>query len=73
MRYEVKATPNSREASVVEEGTRLKVKIDAPPVDGKANRRLIEILSDHFDVPKSEIKIVFGYASRNKIVEILSE
>jgi len=49
----------------------LKIKITAPPVDGKANAALIEFLSDVLDVPKRNIEILKGETGRNKSVEIL--
>jgi hypothetical protein len=48
-----------------------KVRITAPPVDGKANEMLIGVLSDHFKVAKSNISIVGGKSARTKIVDIL--
>ena len=48
-----------------------KVKLTSPPVDGKANEALIEILSDHFKVAKSNITIVGGKSARMKMVDIL--
>lgn len=48
----------------------LKVKLTAPPVDGKANDALIELLSDHFAVAKNKITIVRGLTSKNKTIEI---
>lgn len=48
----------------------LKIKITAPPVDGKANAALIEFLSDVLDVPKRQIEILKGETGRNKSVEI---
>lgn len=47
-----------------------KVYITAPPEDGKANKKLIELLAQYFKVPKSQIRIVKGEMSRNKIIEI---
>ena len=44
--------------------------MDAPPVEGKANSRLITILSDYFNVPKSSITIVKGSLSKRKVIEI---
>ncbi|OGN08149.1 MAG: hypothetical protein A2750_03240 [Candidatus Yanofskybacteria bacterium RIFCSPHIGHO2_01_FULL_45_42] len=73
MRFQVKATPNSNRPEVTQEGDTLKVKIDAPPVKGMANRRLVELLSRHFKVPPSHIKIISGHTSRNKIVEVLGK
>lgn len=48
----------------------LKIKITAPPVDGKANECLIEFLSDVFDIPKRDITIIRGETGRNKTVEL---
>jgi uncharacterized protein YggU (UPF0235/DUF167 family) len=49
----------------------LVVKIREKPVDGEANKWLIEALSEFFDVPKSRINIVLGHTSREKVVEII--
>jgi uncharacterized protein (TIGR00251 family) len=51
-------------------GDSLKVKVYAPPVGGAANEELIEILSKEFGIKKSDIQIVRGNSSRDKIVEI---
>lgn len=53
----------------MEDGT-LKVKLMSPPVDGAANVALIKILAQHFQVKKSQIKIIQGEKSQNKIIEI---
>lgn len=70
MRVSVKVIPNAKKAGVASEGETLKVKLISPPSDGKANKELLEILSAHYSVPKSRIKIVRGEKSRNKILEI---
>jgi len=49
---------------------RIKVRITAPPVDGKANKHLIKFLSTVFKVPKSNIKLEKGETSRNKYLVI---
>lgn len=46
------------------------VSVTAPPVDGKANERVIELLSKYFDVPKRSIEIIRGTSSKHKIVQI---
>jgi uncharacterized protein (TIGR00251 family) len=51
-------------------GDSLKVKVHAPPVGGAANEELITILSKEFGIRKSDIQIVRGNSSRDKIVEI---
>ncbi len=49
----------------------LKIKITAPPIDGKANEGLIEFLSDYFDIPKRDIVLIRGETGRTKTVELL--
>ncbi|MBD1807251.1 DUF167 domain-containing protein [Microcoleus sp. FACHB-SPT15] len=44
--------------------------LKSPPVDGKANKELIELLAKKFDVSKSQIRIKLGLSSRIKLVEI---
>ncbi len=46
----------------------LKLKITAPPVEGKANRQCVEFLSKILKLPKASIKIVAGTASKRKTV-----
>jgi hypothetical protein len=71
LKIRVEVIPNSKEAKVEEksEGV-LRVKVDAPAREGKANKRLIEILSKYFLKPKSSIKIIKGLTSKNKEIEI---
>jgi uncharacterized protein (TIGR00251 family) len=47
-----------------------RVRITAAPVDGEANKKLIEIISEYFDVPKSCIVIVKGLRGKKKVVEV---
>ena len=72
MIIEVKVKPKSSKEEVkkVSENT-YEVKVKEPPEKGKANERLIELLSGYFKVPKSKIKIKKGLTGRNKIIEIL--
>jgi uncharacterized protein (TIGR00251 family) len=51
-------------------GDVLKIKVNAPPVGGAANKELIELLSDKFSMRKTAIKIIKGHTSRNKVVKI---
>jgi len=53
-------------------GDAIKIRITAPPVDGKANQYLIQFLSKNFKVPKSHIKLVSGSNSRYKRLSIES-
>ncbi|HBI33603.1 MAG TPA: YggU family protein [Candidatus Moranbacteria bacterium] len=71
MRIYIKVSPKSSKNEVVKvsEGE-YKVKITAPPVDGKANEALIKLLSQHFKVSKSMISIVGGKTAKIKMVDI---
>lgn len=60
----------SRSEFAGKHGERIKVRLAARAVDGKANAALIEFLAEHFKVPKSRISIVSGLKSRQKRVFI---
>jgi uncharacterized protein (TIGR00251 family) len=71
MRIRFHVTPNAKEAHVVKVAEAdFEVKVDEKAADGRANKRLLEILSEHLKVPKSRIVIVRGTKSRDKILEI---
>ena len=72
MLISVRVAPNAREARVTKTGeTSFEVKVGEKAVGGRANKRLIEILSKHFNVPRSRIIVVRGAKSRDKMVEII--
>jgi len=48
-----------------------KLKIAAQPIEGKANKEIIEFLSDYLGIPKSLISIKSGDTGRRKVVEIV--
>ena len=50
---------------------KLKIKITAPPVDGKANESLIEFLAKTFKISKSNIEILKGHTSKLKTIKLL--
>lgn len=60
----------SRDELVGRHAGKLKIRITAPPTDGKANSHLIRFLADSFDVSKSEVTVVAGAASRHKRLRI---
>lgn len=49
-------------------GTALKIALNAPPVDGKANSALLKFLASKLGVPKGDIKLCSGASSRDKRV-----
>jgi uncharacterized protein len=71
MLIRVHVTPNSKDARVTRTGdASFDVKVDEKAVGGRANKRLVEILSEYFGVPRSKISIVRGAKSREKTVEV---
>jgi uncharacterized protein (TIGR00251 family) len=66
----VRVFPNAGRDCVVEESGELKVYVRAPPVEGKANKAVVEILADYFKVKKSAVRMVKGEVSREKVFEI---
>jgi len=65
----IQTTPNAPRSEVVGwMGDRLKVKVKAPAVEGKANAELLRFLAEHFRVKPNTVEIVRGETSRTKIV-----
>jgi uncharacterized protein (TIGR00251 family) len=70
MIIEVKVVPGARKNSFEESDGIYKIYLTAPPVEGKANKALIDFLSEHFGRRKSEIEIIKGLKSRMKTIKI---
>ncbi len=72
MRIGIRITPNASkdEISGTTDDGRIRVKVQSPPVDGAANKRLIVFIAKTAGLSKSKVRIVHGYKSRNKILEI---
>jgi uncharacterized protein (TIGR00251 family) len=71
MKLTVHVKPNSRKKAVeMREDGSLRVYLSAPPIEGRANEQLIEVLAEHFGKPKRDISIVAGRRGKLKIVEI---
>ncbi len=68
----VHVTPRAKESRVVKVGEGdYEVRVDEAAVEGRANKKLIEILSEYFRVPKSRVVMKRGARSRDKILEII--
>lgn len=61
-----------RDELVAPHGEQYKIRITAPPVDGKANAHLIRFLAKCFGVGRSDVLLVSGESSRNKCFRIRS-
>ena len=70
MKIQVKVKPNSKIEEVSQEGDNFAVKVKEPPKEGKANQAVIKLLAQHFGVPQSQVRILSGFKSRNKVVEV---
>ena len=70
MKISVKVVPGASRSGIVGWlGEDLKVRIQAPANDGKANDALCEFLASEFDLPLRAVRIASGFSSRKKIVE----
>lgn len=71
MKISVKVKPNAKEKKVEQLGAdSFRVSVRVVPKEGKANQAMIELISEYFDVPRSRIRIIKGYAAKEKIIEI---
>lgn len=69
----VRVTPRARKDEIVEvlnDGT-VKIRLTAPPVEGKANEALLKFLAGTLGVPISRLEIVAGASGRDKLVSVL--
>ena len=57
--------------AVSQEGDSCIVKVKEPPKEDKANQSVIKLLAAHFGVSQSQVKILSGFKSKNKVIEIL--
>ncbi len=71
MHISIIAHPNARRPRIEEDllGV-LHVYVNAPPLEGKANRAVIEALAEHFKVKKNAVILLSGEKSKNKRFEI---
>jgi uncharacterized protein (TIGR00251 family) len=52
------------------EGNALKVRLTAPPVEGKANEALVRFLADALGVRRGDVSIVAGERARQKVIRV---
>lgn len=69
--FEVRVQPRaSRNEIVGEHGSALKVRLQAPPVDNRANEALVALLAESLGVSRGAVEIVAGWTGRNKRVAV---
>jgi uncharacterized protein (TIGR00251 family) len=67
---QVTVKPNSRVSQLEASDGIWVARVKSPPVDGKANKELLELVAEHFDVPRSRVTIKSGAGARLKRVQI---
>lgn len=70
-RVTVHVQPGAKRTELVgEHGDALKIRLAAPPVDGKANEALLAYLAERLGLPRRELALKAGANSRRKQIEI---
>jgi uncharacterized protein (TIGR00251 family) len=71
IRIFVQITPNAKKSEVIGVlDDALKIRLQAQPIEGKANEALVRFLADLLDVPKSAVTITHGHTGRRKTIAI---
>ncbi len=67
----IKVEPRSSRSGIVGPyGDGLKVRLTSPPVEGRANVEVIEVLAKEFGISKKDVEIISGKKSKNKIIRL---
>jgi len=71
VRFAVRVIPRAKHNTITGvHGGALKVRLTAPPVEGKANAALEEFLAQVLGVRRSQVQVVAGYTSRQKTISV---
>lgn len=69
--FSVRVLPRSSRNEIVGEAEGvLRIKLTAPPVEGAANKLLVEFLSEKLNISKSRITIIAGQTGRAKVISV---
>jgi uncharacterized protein (TIGR00251 family) len=69
--FHIRVVPRASRSEVAGiQGDALKLRITAPPVEGKANEECIRLLAETLGVKKGQVTIIAGHASRTKTVVV---
>ena len=70
-RLAVQVSPNAKKTEIVSsDGETLRIKLQAPPVDGKANESLVQFIAKKLRTPKRNVTITHGLSAKRKLLEI---
>ena len=71
MLIKVKVFPGSKKEEVIKKSENaFEIRVKEKPVQGRANRRAVELLASYLNIPEDKIKIVKGYKEMNKIFNV---
>ncbi|MFV0679957.1 DUF167 domain-containing protein [Ottowia sp.] len=71
LKLPIHATPGAKRTEAAgAHGAALRVRLGAPPVDGKANAALMEWAARAFAVPKAQVQLLHGQTGRQKILAV---
>lgn len=72
MKIFVKVKPSAKEERIEKiDETHYRISVKEPPVNGRANIAVVNSLATFFKTPKSGVRIVSGFASKEKIIELV--
>lgn len=72
MKIFVTAKPRSREQQVIPlDAKHFRVAVKEMPIGGEANDAVCRAIAEYFDVAPSQVQVVSGHTSKNKIIEII--
>ena len=70
-RLKLRVSPGARRPGIAGRfGDAWKVRVAEPPEDGRANEAVLRLLAETLDVPRANVSLVSGHASRDKIVSL---
>ena len=71
MRFQVRVTPKSRADGIQasRDGGMIRVRVTAPPEDGRANEAVVALLAERLELPRRSIRLAGGATSRVKWIE----
>lgn len=70
-RIAVQVSPNAKKSEIASsEGEALRIRLQAQPIDGKANEALIQFIAKKLRIPRKNITITHGLSSKRKLLEI---
>jgi uncharacterized protein len=71
MKITIRVKTNARRNEVMQiDAQHYLVSVNVPPIEGKANEKVIEVLAEYFGKPKINVSIIHGIYSRDKIVRV---